>query len=30
VQVTWYLWLMIGFAAGSIYGTLMTRLLSRR
>lgn len=25
--MTWYLWLLIGFAAGSIYGTLMTHYL---
>jgi hypothetical protein len=29
--VTWFLWLSIGFASGSIYGSLLTqRLIWRR
>lgn len=28
--MTWYLWLAIGFAAGSIYGTIRTRRFIRR
>jgi hypothetical protein len=26
----WYLWLALGFLAGSLYGTLETRRLMRR